>query len=226
MPSTVVHAGFALLLAAALVKGTLDRRLLAVVFAVVVLPEVDTVAGLWIDGAHRALLHNLALPIVAGGVVYWDTRVREDSALRGRWGPGSVRVVWIGLFALTVAHVLLDAAHLEGVNPAYPIVDRFVSLEGEVLFSTVDGFVQTFVEFEFDRGTEEAASAADAGTTQTTANTHVDNPVEPSAALEDESNEPVERIFPIADSGWQLYLVLTGLFVVVARRFQDRRDEA
>lgn len=224
MPSTIVHAGFALLLAAALVRGTLDRRLLAVVLAVVVLPEADTVAGLWIDGAHRALLHNLTVPLAVGGVVYWDTRVREDSVLRDRWGPESVRVVWIGLFALTFAHVLLDAAHLEGVNPAYPLLDRFVSLEGEVLLSTADGFVQTFVEIELDRGTEQAA--ADAGPTRTTANTHVDNPVEPSAALEAESDEPVERIFPVADSGWQLYLALTGLFVVVARRFQDRRDEA
>ena len=224
MPSTIVHAGFALLLAAALLRGTLDRRVLAVLLVIVVAPEADALAGPWLDGAHRALLHTLLLPALAGGVLYWDTRVRDASRLRGRWGRRGVQLAWVALFAHVFAHALLDYTHLEGINPLYPVYDRFVTLEGELALSTTDGLVQTFVDLEFGGGTERVA--ADVGATGTTADTHVDNPVEPDAAVEDESPESVERIFPIADSGWQLYLLLTGLFVLVARRFQDRQPEA
>ncbi|SDR38912.1 metal-dependent hydrolase [Natronobacterium texcoconense] len=222
MPSTIVHAGFALLLAAGLWKGTLDRRALAVLLVIVVVPEADTIAGLWMDGAHRALLHNLTIPIVAGLLLYWDTCHRERSWLRDRWGGWGVQVAWVGLFVHVFAHMLLDYAHLEGINVFYPVVDQFVRLEGELYYSTTEGFVQTFVEFPTD---DVEGTAMDVGATGTTADTHVDNPVEPTAAVEGDPDEPVERLFPVADSGWQFHLVLSGLFVLLARRFQDRRDE-
>ncbi|EMA36337.1 metal-dependent hydrolase [Halobiforma nitratireducens] len=228
MPSTIVHAGFALLLAAGLLKGAFDRRALAVLLVIVVIPEADTIAGLWLDGAHRALLHNLTIPIVGGLLLYWDTSYRERSWLRDRWGWWGVRVAWVGLFVHVFAHVLLDYAHLEGINAFYPIVDRFVRLEGELALSTTEGIVQTFVDVDLDVGvaSEDGTDgiAADVGVTGTTADTHVDNPVEPSTAVEDDADGPVERLFPVAESGWQLYLVLSGLFVLVARRFQDRRE--
>lgn len=223
MPSTIVHAGFALLLAAGLLRDAFDRRALAVLLVVVVLPEADALAGPLLEGAHRALLHNVTLPLVVASILYWDTRYRdrEHSWLRRRWGPRGVRLVWVALFVHLFAHVLLDYTHLEGINPLYPVYDRFLSLEGDLALSTTDGVVQTFVEL--DLGEETGQVAADVGATGTTADTHVDNPVEPDAAVEAESDEPVERIFPVADSGWQFYLLLTGLFVLVARRFQDRR---
>ena len=141
-------------------------------------------------------------------------------------GPAGVRAAWAVLFAHVFAHALLDYTHLEGINPIYPAYDRFVTLEGELALSTIDGVVQTFVDLDLSPGDETGSVAADVGATGTTADTHVDNPVEPDAAVEDESPESVERIFPIADSEWQLYLLLTGLFALVARRFQDRRPEA
>ena len=212
MPSTLVHAGFAILLAAGLLKGAYDRRALAVILVIVVLPEADTVAGLWMDGAHRALLHNLTIPIVVGVWLYWDTRLRDPdrSWLRRQWGGWGVRIAWVGLFVHLFAHVLLDYAHLEGINVFYPVCDRFFRLEGELLFSTSDGLVQTFVDLERE----------DLGATGTTADVHVDNPVEPS----EEPDEETPILIPIAESGWQLYLALTGLFVLLARRFQDRRE--
>jgi len=212
MPSTVVHAGFALLLAAGLLKGAYDRRALALILVIVVLPEADTLAGPWIDGAHRALLHNLTIPIVVGVWLYWDTHHREpdQSWLRRRWGEWGVRVAWVALFVHLFAHVLLDYAHLEGINVFYPVYDRFFRLEGEIAISTSEGLIQTFVDLE----------RADIGAGGTTADTHVANPVELSP--DPEPDDPL--LLPIADSGWQLYLVCAGLFVAIARRFQDRRD--
>ncbi len=221
MPSTVVHAGFAILLAAGLLKGAFDRRALAILLVIVVLPEADTLVGPWMDGAHRALLHNLTIPIVAGVWLTWDTYLRgpDRSWLRGRWGDWGVRVAWVALFVHLFAHVLLDWAHLEGINVFYPIYDRFFRLEGELLVSSSEGFVQTFVEIQTDPETGERTT--DAGAVGTTADTHVANPVELSD--EPEPDDPI--LLPIAESGWQLYLALTGLFVLVARRFQDRREE-
>jgi len=220
MPSTLVHAGFALLLAAGLLGTAYDRRALVVLLVVVVVPEADTVAGIWIDGAHRALGHNLTIPIVVGVALYWDTRLREpdESWLRSRWGAWGVRVAWVGLFVHLFAHVLLDYAHLEGINVLYPVYDRFFRLEGEILFSTAEGFVQTFVEIERDAETV----VADVGGGGTTGDTHVANPVEPSA---DPDDGPIDRRFPIAEAGWQLYLLLVGPFVLLARRLQDRDGE-
>ncbi|WP_255192552.1 metal-dependent hydrolase [Natronobeatus ordinarius] len=218
MPSTVVHAGLALLLAAGLLKGAYDRRALAVLLVIVVAPEADTIAGLWMPGAHRALLHNLTIPIVVGIALYWDTRYREESWIRARWGPWGVRVAWVALFVHVFAHMLLDYAHLEGINVFFPVVDRFFRLEGELFYSTADGVVQTFVEIQ--RDPETGAVATDAGETGTTADVHVANPVEPTA--DPVPDEPTDRRFPIAANGWELYMILSGLFVLVARRFQDR----
>ncbi|ARS90001.1 metal-dependent hydrolase [Natrarchaeobaculum aegyptiacum] len=220
MPSTIVHAGFALLLAAGLLKGAFDRRALAVLLVIVVLPEADTLLGPWIDGAHRAVLHNLTIPIVAGVWLTWDTRLRarERSWIRRRWGAWGVRVAWVALFVHLFAHVLLDYAHLEGINAFYPLYDTFVRLEGKLYLSSADGIVQTFVEFQTDPTTGE--TTRDVGAVGTTADTHVANPVELSP--EPEPDDPL--LVPIAESGWQLYLALSGLFVLVARRFQDRRE--
>lgn len=223
MPSTAVHAALALVLAAALLGDAYDRRALAAVLVLVTLPELDTVAGLFVDGAHRALLHNLVLPAAFSGLLYYDTRLRETSWIARRWGARGVRIAWVGLFVHLFAHVLLDYAHLEGINPFYPLFDRFYRLDGELALSTADGLVQTFVEVTSEP--ETGTASVDAGGTGTTADTHVANPVEPRAETRRGGSgpeAPVERNFPIAVRGWQLYVVLTGLFVLVARRFQDR----
>ncbi|WP_049928187.1 metal-dependent hydrolase [Halopiger goleimassiliensis] len=221
MPSTVVHAGVALLLAAGLLRGAYDRRVLALLLVVVALPEADALLGPVVDGAHRTVLHTLTIPLLVGVWLYWDTRLRDpdDSWLRGRWGGRGVRVAWVVLFVHVFAHLLLDYAHLEGINALYPAIDRFVRLEGELLLSTADGLVQTFVEFGTDPETGE--QVIDAGAVGTTEDTHVANPVELSE--DPDSDDPI--LLPIAENGWELYLVLTGVFVVIARRFQDRREE-
>jgi inner membrane protein len=219
MVSSVVHAGFALLLAAGLLGEYYDRRARAVVLAIVVIPEADSFLGFVMPGAHRTVGHNLVLPAAAAALLWYDTRLRERSALRERLADRWVAVAWVGLFAHAFAHVPLDWVHLEGVNVFWPLRDRFYVLDGEILLSTADGFVQTFVDLRIDP--ETGGRTVDAGGGGTTETVHVDNPVEPRDP-DEVTEEPVERIFPIANAGWRLYLIGTGLFALAARRLQDR----
>jgi hypothetical protein len=220
MPSSVVHAGFAFIVAVGLLGTYYDRRALVVVVGVLLLPEADTLAGLVLEGAHRALLHTLLLPAIVAPVLYWDT-TREDSWLRDRFGGYGVRLAWVGLFVHVFAHVGLDWYHLDGVNLLYPLVDRFFELDGEASLSTAEGFVQTFVEV--GRDPETGARTVDAGQGGTTNNTHVANPAQPST---DPDPGPVDRRAPIAVRGWQLFFVGAGLFTVAAKQVQRSPPEA
>lgn len=214
MPSPTVQAGFALLVATALLGEHYDRRALAVVAVVLLVPELDTFAGWVLAGAHRALLHNLLLVAGAGALLSYDVRVRERSWLRGRYGDRGVRIAGVALFVHVFAHVLLDASHLEGVNLFYPVVDTFYHLDGELYLSTAEGVVQTFVELVDDPQTGRQVVDAATGTT---GDVHVDSPVDPEG---DGGDRPPERRFPVAVFGWQLYLIAVGLFAAGAKRLQ------
>lgn len=216
MPSTVVHVAFAVLLVAGLLREYYGRRAFAAVFVVLVVIEVDTAIGWYLDGAHRALGHNFVFPAVAVAILYWETRRRDRSWIRDRVGDSGVWVGWVSLFALVFAHILLDMSHLDGINPLYPLFDRFVHLDGEAYYSTTDGFVQTFVEIGADAETGEPR--LDVGQGGTTADTHVSSPVDPSPPAD--PGAPIDRRAPIAVQGWQLYLVIVGAFTLVAKRLQ------
>lgn len=217
MPSSVVHAAVAFVLAVGLLGRFYDRRALGVFLVVVLFPELDTAAGWLMDGAHRTVLHNAVFAAVAAGVLYWET-TRERSRIRGQWGARGVRLAWVGLFVHTFAHISLDWAHLSGINVLWPLWDRFFALEGELAVSTTEGFVQTFVEIAEDP--ETGRGVIDAGQGGSRAETHVSNPAQPSA---ESDPGPVDRRFPITVYGWQLYLVVTGAFVLVAKRLQTPR---
>lgn len=217
MPSSVVHASLAVLLAIGLLGRYYDRRALAVVLVVLLLPEVDTLLGYLMDGAHRTVLHNYVLTAAAAVLLSWDA-TREDSWLRGQYGERGVRVAWVALLAHAFAHLGLDWAHLSGINVLWPVFDRFVALDGELYLSTADGFVQTFVEVASDPETGERN--LDVGQGGTTRDTHVGSPAQPTR---EPTTGPVDRRFPIAVQGWQLYVVLAGLFGLVARSLQTPR---
>ncbi|MUW14410.1 metal-dependent hydrolase [Halorubrum sp. CBA1125] len=223
MPSTVVHAGFALLLAAGLLGDDYDRRALAVLLVAVVLPEVDSFLGPIMSGAHRTVGHTLVVPAVVALALYYDTRVRERSAVRARIADRWVAVAWVVLFVHVFAHVALDWTHLDGVNLLWPLRDQFFALDGELFVSTADGVVQTFVDVRVDPKT--GTRQIDPGGTGTTETVHIDNPVEPRDP-EAEIEEPVDRRFPVANAGWRLYLIGLGLFALVARRVQGDGPEA
>jgi membrane-bound metal-dependent hydrolase YbcI (DUF457 family) len=215
MPTSTVHAAVAFLLAVGLLGEYYDRRALAVILGIVLFPELDTALGLVMDGAHRTVFHTMLTSIVAAGVVYWDT-TREGSWIRGRWGAYGVRLSWVGVFVHTFAHLGLDWAHLSGINIVWPLVDQFFSLDGELYYSATEGIVQTFVDIAVDPETGRQQVAAGQG--GTTANTHVSSPVQPS---KESSEGPVDRRFPIAVGGWQLYFLVVGAFTLLARRLQS-----
>jgi len=205
MPSTVVHLAVGAVVAAALLGDEFDRRSVAVVLAAAALPDVDTFVGLYLQGAHRALLHTLVLPGLAGAALAYDTRLRPVSRLHGRWGPRGVRVAWVALAALLFGGILPDLM-TNGVNAFYPLYDRFLTVDGELLLSNQRGVVQTFVDLSADAE-------------RTTRNTHYWTGVDPTRGKEPES---VERIFPVVRSGFQLLVVLLGTFTLGARFWEER----
>ena len=214
MPSTVVHAAVGFTVAAGLLGTYYDRRALVVVLVALLIPETDTLAGWVMDGAHRALLHNYVFTALVGAGLYWDT-VREGSWLRGRFGARGLRLAWVALFVHAFAHMAFDWAHLDGINLLFPLHDQFFQLSGEAYLSTADGFVQTFVEVASDP--ETGRRSVDAGQGGTTNDTHVASPAQPT---KDPQPGPVDRRFPIAVQGWQLYLVGLGAFTLVAKQLQ------
>ena len=142
MPSTVVHLALAALLAAALLRDAYGTRALAVVLAVTVIPDLDTFLGLAFPGIHRAALHTLLIPLLAGTLIYYDTRISERSRLRA-YGTNAPRVAWVAVVAYAFAGIAPDL-FMNGVNLLYPLHDRFYTVSGNLLISDQRGLVQTF----------------------------------------------------------------------------------
>ena len=202
MPSTLVHVAVAGLLGTALLGSSFDRRAILTVMAVAAVPDLDTLLGLWLPGAHRAYLHTLVLPAVLGMLLWWDVTLRSQSAFRRRWGDTGIRVAWVSLTAMVVAHSLYDGV-VNGVNLFWPLQDRFYDLSGHLLYSTQRGVLQTFVDTGLVEGT--------------TANTHYYTGVDPNRGAEPEH---VERIFHLIQSGERLLLTVAGFGVVMLRLWQ------
>ncbi len=215
MPSLLAHGGLALLLAIGLLGRDYAEEGLTLILVILVFPELDTVLGLAIQGAHRTVFHNLVLPAVLAILLAWDD-TRGVRRVRRRFGAAGVRIAWVALLVHTFAHAFLDWTHLEGINLLWPLHDQFFKLEGELYLSSTDGLVQTFIDISTDPQTGEQAIDAGGGGSRT--ETQVANPVQPEPEAEP---EPAERQFLLVNQGWQLYLVLVGLLTVLARKLQD-----
>jgi hypothetical protein len=222
MPSTFIHAGFALLLGAALLQDEYDRRAVLMLLVLVILPDLDSFAGALIAGAHRSLLHTLLIPLIAAIALSYDTRVRDQSWLRTRFGSRGLQLAWTGVFVHIFAAVLLDYTHLDGVGLLFPVNESFYQLEGELGVAPDTGLVQTFVEIQTDPDT--GKTSTDIGKTGTREETHVPTPVQPnenvSVIPNPDTEQEVDRRFPFAVGGWQLYFVFLGLFTMAAKRLQ------
>mgnify|MGYP000073693694 CR=1 FL=1 len=204
MPSTLVHMAIGALIAAALLERVFGPRSLGIVLVAVAVPDLDTFVGIVFPGTHRAALHTLVVPVLAGGAIAYDLR-REGSWLRSR-GAGAVRIAWVAVFAYVAAGIAPDL-FFNGVNVFYPVHDQFYTVNGEVLLSDQRGFVQTLWEAEESTG----------GTTE---NTHYYTGVDTTRGADPEN---VERVFPIASSGLQVLLLCAGATVTGTRLWLDRR---
>jgi hypothetical protein len=209
VPSTVVHCALAGLLAAALLDEHFDGRAVAVVLAATIVPDLDAFAGFVIPGGHRSVLHTLLFPLAGAALLYYDTRVRERSLVRQRWRARGVRVGWVSIAAIAFGAIGLDLVG-GGVNLLYPLHDQFYELSGKFLFSNTRGLVQTFVELGSGGG--EVARGS-------TEQYRIGSGIDPTRGSEPAR---VERIFPVAQSGWQLLLIFTSVFVLAVQLYEER----
>lgn len=203
MPSTLVHLAFAAVVAAALLGRWFDRWALAVVLVAVASPDLDSFV-LGADAGHRTVLHNVWVGVVPAVLLWVDLRVRDESLLRGRWGPRGVRVAWVAVVCYVVAHLALDAA--DGyVNLLWPLYDQFYTLEGSLELSSERGIVNTFS----DGGVPLLDARGPSSQTRITTG------VDPGGGQ-------TERLFPVARAGWQLVVLVGGTAVTAIRlRVED-----
>jgi hypothetical protein len=216
MAPTLVNAAFGALIAAALLGAAFDRRAVAIVVAAAVLPDLDAVASLAVPGATNALLHAVWLPLAAGGVLYWDTRLRDASRLRERVGWRGVRVAWVALAAFLVAGVGPDLFGGEGVNLLYPLHDAYYLVDGGFVVSTRDGVVQTFVSV----GAQGPGilPLETLGTTESYAIPTFANPDgRPGFSL------GAERELSLVRTGWQLVVVASAVASLAVRFRREGR---
>ncbi|WP_435346318.1 metal-dependent hydrolase [Haloarchaeobius sp. HRN-SO-5] len=217
MPSTVVHVALAGIVACALLGPAFSGRALLVVLAFTVLVDLDVFLGFVWLGAHRAAFHSLLFPALLGAVVYYDRAGSGPSRLRERFGGHAHRVGYVVVAALVFGAIGPDLT-TNGVNVFWPLHDQFYAFSGEIHISDQQGLVQTFVDFS---NGEPAESVSRGSTQETQYRTGVDtNP--------DRSGEPEvqERVFPVVDTGVQLLLVVTSVFLMASRLWEERTTQA
>ncbi|MDT3435254.1 metal-dependent hydrolase [Haloarcula sp. 1CSR25-25] len=219
MPSLVVHYAFVGLLAATLLGAAFDRRSLLLSILVVTFPDVDAFIGLYWQAGHRAATTNLVIPAVLALLIGVDLYAREDSYIRGRWGAYGVRVSWFCVVVYAVGHVVLDLI-TGGANLFWPLYDQFYQLSGHLELSSQRGIVQTFVELPqpTSQGATGGTGASGGSTTQSMGNSsevQMSTGIDPNPGQSEPDN--VDRVFPIARSGWELVILVVGTFATAAR---------
>jgi len=230
MPSLLVHVALAALVAAVLLDEEFDRRSLTVVLAVTAFPDLDAIVALFVPGTHRAALHTLLFPALLAFLVAVDVR-RERSTLRTRHGTRGVRIAWVSILSLVCAGIALDLAHT-GVNPLYPVYDRFYRFDGQIVVTTTLSAIQpTTGLFTVPGGVLQLGAPSWwpfgelpqlGGITAegSTADTHHPSPFDPTMGPD---ALHAERKIWIAGDGIRLVFVLTAALVVSLRLALDSR---
>ncbi|VTT87675.1 unknown [Halorubrum sp. DM2] len=215
MAPTLVTAAVGALLAAALLGFAFDRRAVAVVVGAALCPGLDAVASLVVPGATNALLHAVWLPLLAGGLLYWDTTLRGESALRERGGRRAVRTGWVALAAFVVGGVGSALFAGEGAALLYPLEDARYVLRGRLVFSTQEGLVQTFLTLGAEGPGILPIQSVAGGVADPVASwvNHDGRPgLGPSA----------DREFRVVESGWQLVVVAAAAATLAVRAGSER----
>jgi hypothetical protein len=207
VPSTLVAAGLAALLAAALLdERDFDARALAVVVAAGVAPDLDAVPDLLVEGLHNAAFHNVWIPLAAGLALWADER--RGGRLRARYGGHGVRVAWVALAAYCVAGIALDLFNVESAAVLWPVGEHYYRVVGRVVYSTTEGVLVTLVEPSLGGGPllpeARGARVGEGG--------HVPTVLNPTGP-----NEGATRELVAIESGWQLLVALAGAVVAGGR---------
>jgi hypothetical protein len=207
------------MVAAALLGREFDARAALLVLGVTGAADLDALLGLVVLGAHRAAFHTLLLPLGAVALVALDDR-RETPWLRGRYGGRGVRLAYVTAVAFAVGAVGPDLFY-NGANPFYPLHDQFYVLNGKIEVSDERGLIQTFVDLsppEPGGGGGGGGSQVAVGSTQ---DVQYSSGVDPDPSSR--GSEDTEHVFPVARSGFQLLILLTGTGVTAARLWLNRR---
>lgn len=212
MPSTVVHVALAGIVGCALLGRAFSGRALLVVCGLTAFVDLDVFVGFVVVGAHRAAFHSLLFPALLLVLLLYDRSRGDESVLRERFGPTAHRVGGVAVVAAVFGAVGPDLM-TNGVNLFWPVHDQFYAFTGKIHISDQRGLVQTFVDFS---NHEPVQSVSRGSTNQTQYYTGVDTNPDRSGAP-----EVTERVFPIVDSGEQLLLVLTGVFVMASRLYEE-----
>lgn len=216
MPSTVVHLALAGMIAGTLLGDAFDWRSLLVVFAVVFFPDLDSFTSLVSSAGHRAALHNVFVPLIAGLVIYADLRRGDQSYVRRRWGVRGIRLAWVSLLCYVIVGIGLDM--VDGVaNPLWPVHDQYYHLDGRIELSSQRGLVQTVVDWDLlpaDGGGDTGSRSIGA-----TDDNHLGTGIDPNEGPEPED---VDRMFPIVRSGWELVVLLIGTVTTATRFWVDQ----
>jgi len=219
MPSTLVHVAFGGMIAAALLGSVFDRRALLIVLAATALPDLDSFIALVSVAGHRTVLHTYVTPLAVTGLLYVDTRVRDRSYVRARWGPRGIRIAWVSIAALVFAGIGLDFVD-HGVNPLWPLHDQFYVLDGRFELSDQRGIVQSYVDL--DPETEQSGPRSRGTSQEVNISTGVDpNPGGEGGGPDPDTVEDPERMFPVVRHGWQLAILVSGTVVTGARLRMD-----
>ncbi len=129
-------------------------------------------------------------------------------------------MAWFCVFVYAVGHVLFDAVS-GGANLLWPIHDQFYQFRGRLELSTQRGIVQTFVETGTSGGSGGGSGGSGGGGLPTpnamgnSSEIQMDTAVDPDPS--GTADGPVDRIFPVARGGWQLYLLVVGTLATASR---------
>lgn len=224
VPSTLVHISLGLLLAVGILGDRFTGRHVLIVAGATALPDLDVAFEVMFSGAHRAVGHTFVLPILLIIGLIWETRWRQQSILRQRYGDSGVEMSFVAVGCMFAAGIVPDLV-VGGVNVFYPFHDAFMTVDGRLLYSTDRGWVQTFIE---------PSASPDATQSRTTQNfefrTVID--AEPTLGADTdsggvESEQPqVERIFPVAMTGFRGWLLPLAAIVTSLRLYRSRHEHA
>jgi hypothetical protein len=223
VPSTLVHVSLALLLASGLLGPEFDVRSVLVVAAATALPDLDVALEPVVSGAHRSVGHTFLLPAILVVALAVDVRRGPDSLLRRRYGDRGVTLAGTAVVCLFGAGIVPDLV-VGGINALYPIHDTFYTVDGRLFYSTDRGWVQTFVDLSPD----------DPQPQRTTSNFDFRTVLDAEATLGIEQSgggggggsgesQRVERLFPVAMTGFRAWLLPLAAFVTGTRLWRTRR---